>query len=78
MRDIARLVFGGEPDDPDLRDADGQCCPGGQESPFTRGMPRPHAAGEWCQAPPGDAALSWLAASVLGREPKPRRNRRGR
>lgn len=76
MRDIARLVFGEELDDRrDLRDEGGACCPDEPESPFTRGMPRPDAAGEWCQTPPGDATLSWLAASLRGKSARRTRGR---
>lgn len=50
MRDIAALVFGGEPHEE--QDHDEQMCGG-------------HAAraGEWCQTPPGRSALSWLGVT---------------
>lgn len=57
MRDIAALVFGGEP-----REA---CEP--DEERMCGGMARP---GEWCQTPPGRAALAWLGGTHRARESK--------
>ena len=69
MGDIAALVFGGDPEQE--RDLRGPRPDGGCLGPSVRPE-------QWCQTPPGDAAVSWLAASLLGREPKPRRDRRDR
>jgi hypothetical protein len=72
MGDIAALVFGGDPEqERDGRDQRGPRPDGGCLGPNVRPE-------QWCATPPGDAAVSWLAASLLGREPKPRRDRGGR
>lgn len=56
MRDIAALVFGGEPheeqDHHERPDYDEELC-GGHAAP----------AGDWCQTPPGRSALSWLGVT---------------
>lgn len=64
MRDIAALVFGGEPHE-ECQDHDERMCGG-------------HAAraGEWCQTPPGRAALSWLGGTHRDRECGRDRSRR--
>ena len=78
MGDIAALLFGGDPEQErdqrdlrDRRDLRGPRPDGGCLGPSVRPE-------QWCATPPGDAAVSWLAASLFGREPRPRQERRGR
>lgn len=65
MRDIAALVFGGEPREACEPDDERVC--GGQAA-------RP---GDWCQTQPGRAALGWLGAAHRARESKPDHSGRG-
>ncbi len=65
MRDIAALVFGGEPGEECEAPDEGMC--GGQ----------PAGAGDWCQTPPGRTALAWLGVTHGGRESKRDRSRHG-
>lgn len=71
MRDIAELVFGGEPAEPRRLRA-----PGAPREPFApRGEPRdeglcdgpPAPSGDWCQTTPGHATLAWFALTLGAR-----------
>jgi hypothetical protein len=64
MRDIAELVFGGEPAEPRrLRE------PGAPREPrdehLCDGPPAP--SGDWCQTTPGHGTLAWFARTLGAR-----------
>lgn len=64
MRDIAALLFGGEPGKPrEPHESHEACLP---RDPRTMGGP-PRPAGDWCQTPPGRGTLEWLGRSFRGK-----------
>jgi hypothetical protein len=61
MRDIAELVFGGEPAEPRrLREPGELFAP--LDEHLCDGPPAP--SGDWCQTTPGDATLEWFARTL--------------
>ncbi|HWG02420.1 MAG TPA: hypothetical protein VG164_11335 [Trebonia sp.] len=66
MRDIADMLMRGLSDPAD-RDAPDALDDGDRADGWSGRAIRRTPAGDWCQTPPGEEAIGWLAARLSGR-----------